>query len=1430
MGVAFNVPPLIADPNTAHTVFLAFPALPGVGSSNRTSFPFLIIALLGLSGPQWAVAQCQLLTSSSQTTITCGSCVTLSAFGNGTGNVAFSEDFNSGAPVGWQFTQSAQFNNPCGPGNGTPHLWMGQGSINPRTMVTNPLDLTLGGNICFDMRFAIQGDDSPCEGPDEPQEGVFLDYSINGGANWITINYFDPNGGYDPQLTNWNTWCFAIPAGAQTPATLIRWHQNDVSDDINDHWGIDDIEITLNDPNYGITWLHDGYSYGLGSGGGANPTPICPLTTTTYTAIITDGTNTCTDEVTINVVDPVIIFDMGPDEDICQGDCVTLNASAYHQVSPASTPTFSNNQIDLVVGGNASVNINVQGLNMAGLIDGSITQACINGFNFTGSSICFNFGGCPCNGATVPFGGTCDLNPGSFTLTLNAPNGCGSIILAPQGIASGNYNNTCFIPVGGSLLAPPFPGVGPYAPNQPFSNLNGCDPNGVWSATFNAPGLGIGVGLLSGWSISFDDPEIVGPVIFSWDPTTNMTDADTFTPTVCPTATTTYTLSATNQVGCNVFSEPITVNVENCCALSITASESTPASCVADDGTITITGIADEVGTVTYSLDGGPEQLSATFTGLAPGIYTVTVNDDVNCPVNVNVEVEAAEGPEIADITTGAPSCGADDGTILIDAVGNGLQYSVDGGLTFQTDPQFNDLAAGIYDLQVSDANGCISDSSLVISAPDAPEIQNVVEEGTTCGINNGAMIITATGNAPLSYSIDGGATVQASATFSDLAAGTYIITVIDADDCEAAIDATIDGSAPPTIDQVDTVDPTCGVVDGSITITATGIGLQYSLNGGLNFQAGNTFSNLGSGSYVVVVLDAFGCTGTQTVDLNAIDGLAIDDVSTVAATCGLADGSITVLATGSGLNYSIDGGVTQQVSGVFASLPTGTYTVTVIDDIGCTSTATATVNELAGPSITDVATTDPACGQSDGVIVVTASDPAVQYSVNNGATYQASNTFNGLPPGNYQVLISLNGCTDQVTVDLASTPPPAINTITPALPLCAGDSNGGFSITATGSAPLQYSIDGGTNFQVENSFTGLPTGTYSVFVTDPAGCSTQQDFVLNQPAPLTLQMNVQAPNCSGDCTGTATAQPSGGTPGFSYAWSQGLAGPAAAQATNVCAGSYQLTITDAVGCIAQADFTLEEPLPFVIESIAATAVSCPGLCDGTVVVSAPGATAYSLNGGLPQIGPVFSNVCPGAQQVTAANSSGCFAQADVNVAPGLPVVAGFTATPAAATTLNPHFELTNTSVNGVEYLWDLGPLGTSTDVDIAVSLPETPGETTVCLTTTNSQGCTDRYCSALIVLLDFALYVPNAFTPDGDGVNDEFFVVGDPILNMNFELLIFDRWGELIHSSNDLTKPWDGRYGGTDCMQGQYVWRVSVKDPYTAEVRSFKGHVSLFR
>ncbi|MEX1132914.1 MAG: hypothetical protein WEC15_06795, partial [Flavobacteriales bacterium] len=374
-----------------------------------------------------AWSQCQITTNATDTEITCGSCVSLIAFGNGTGNIAFAEDFNTGAPVGWQFTQSAQFNNPCSPGgvDGTPHLWMGEASPNPRTMATTPLDLSLGGYICFDMLYAVQAEASPCEGPDEPQEGVYVQYSIDNGATWVTIEYYDPNGGNDPQLTNWNNWCLTLPPAAVTPNTMIRWHQDNVSDDVYDHWGIDNVEITLNDPNFGITWVHDGYEYGLGVPGGTNPNAVCPQETTTYTANVSDGITTCTSSITITVNEPNIIITAGTDSTICEGGCVTLDADAYHLVSPASTPTFENNEFALVAGGSASVNINVQGLNTTSLVDGSITQVCISGFSvFGGASPCLSFGGCPCNGGTIAFGEICDLTTGSFAVTLTSPGGC----------------------------------------------------------------------------------------------------------------------------------------------------------------------------------------------------------------------------------------------------------------------------------------------------------------------------------------------------------------------------------------------------------------------------------------------------------------------------------------------------------------------------------------------------------------------------------------------------------------------------------------------------------------------------------------------------------------------------------------------------------------------------------------------------------------------------------------------------------------------------------------------------------------------------------------------------------------------------------------------------------------------------------------------
>src|SRR5690606_15551253 len=162
----------------------------------------------------WA-QPCDITTIASQETITCGNCTTLSAFGYGAGNIAFQEDFNSGSPVGWQFTQAVTIaNNTCGvpSPDGSPFMWMGDASVNPRSMETVPFDLSQGGVICFEMRYSIQAGASPCEGPDLSNEGVYVQYSTDNGATWNTIQYWDPNGGNDPQLTNWNEYCVTIPA------------------------------------------------------------------------------------------------------------------------------------------------------------------------------------------------------------------------------------------------------------------------------------------------------------------------------------------------------------------------------------------------------------------------------------------------------------------------------------------------------------------------------------------------------------------------------------------------------------------------------------------------------------------------------------------------------------------------------------------------------------------------------------------------------------------------------------------------------------------------------------------------------------------------------------------------------------------------------------------------------------------------------------------------------------------------------------------------------------------------------------------------------------------------------------------------------------------------------------------------------------------
>jgi len=252
---------------------------------------FFAILLLFIAS-KVSYSQCSVTPTYTATVINCDDSVTISY--QGIADYALNNDFNDGtAGTGWTATSAADFSNPYdanpnNPGNATPntYLWMGSSAFVPRTLASQPLDLSGGGVICFDLVYSVQSGSSPTEGPDEPDEGVSLQYSIDGGTTWIDIVYFIPNGtstdatyntpgllvsnpgtgsGYPgtsgtTQFTSWATYCFPIPLGAETTTTNVRWIQEDGSSANNDHWGLDNIQIQIADSTF---QFYDAYTGNL---------------------------------------------------------------------------------------------------------------------------------------------------------------------------------------------------------------------------------------------------------------------------------------------------------------------------------------------------------------------------------------------------------------------------------------------------------------------------------------------------------------------------------------------------------------------------------------------------------------------------------------------------------------------------------------------------------------------------------------------------------------------------------------------------------------------------------------------------------------------------------------------------------------------------------------------------------------------------------------------------------------------------------------------------------------------------------------------------------------------------------------------------------------------------------------------------------------
>lgn len=761
----------------------------------------------------------------------------------------------------------------------------------------------------------------------------------------------------------------------------------------------------------------------------------------------------------------------------------------------------------------------------------------------------------------------------------------------------------------------------------------------------------------------------------------------------------TYVLNVVDDLGCT---SNTTFSISEPPALVFAPSASTNATCGHSDGSILVAATGG-TGSIQYQLNSGAYQSGGAFGSLAGGTYTVHIKDANNCTASTIVAVNDAGGPVLSISSMTNVSCNhGHDATVILHATGGSgtLQYSLDGGATFQTSNSFLNVVAGNYGAVVKDASGCTQSAVVIITEPSALSITaSSVKVSCHGGVNGQIRVTSASGGTgTFSYSINN-SVYQSGTTFAGLAAGIYTVYVKDAAGCTASTSVTV--TQPALIStSVSTTPAACnGSYTGSIAITATGGTGDYSYSiSGLNYQNTGTFPELPAGNYVIRVRDENSCVATASAVITQPSAISAN-INATASTCGNSNGGFLAIASGgsgSGYQYSINDTAFNS-SGSFNGLSTGTYYVIVSDGAGCGNIFPVSIIDANGPSITGIGHTNVSChGGNDGTITingVTGGTGTLQYST-NGTTWQTSPVFNGLPSGNYIITVKdANGCTGTVTQSLTQPNGFLVTTSVTNL-LCHGDSSGEIAVYASGgSGVFAYSNDNGITYQSSNVFDQLNAGSQTIYIRDAAGCTSVVSATLTQPTSIVVSTGVLDVSCHGAGDGSIWLNAAGGTGQYLYSINNGLY-QRGSVFPNLSGSVYSLHVKDSNNCVTTLSVPVHEPSVLDANHLVNN-VSCSGGNNGSISLNVSGGTApylyiWSNN---TYNGDIF-NLYAGTYSVRVVDNHGCIFKDTLEVTqPASPLIVNGVVTDATSS-VNPDGAITITVTGGVApyaYSWSDG-------------------------------------------------------------------------------------------------------------------------------------------
>ncbi|MDP1800278.1 MAG: gliding motility-associated C-terminal domain-containing protein [Bacteroidota bacterium] len=1148
------------------------------------------------------------------------------------------------------------------------------------------------------------------------------------------------------------------------------------------------------------------------SGGVTNGVPFSPTITTTYTLTGTSAsgcTNTAVRTITVNPL-PVIITNSPT---ACVGSNINLTSNGGTGYSWSGPLGYTSLLQNPVIGGATTAMSGVYTVTVTSAAGCSATaNASVTVVNTPTATLVSN--------SPVCLGSTLSFTAGGGTINLTGPNGFASAatnasIPGVTALANGVYTlivtaGTCTASTTSAVVINPLPvplanSNSPVCVGQPI-NFTGA---GGTTYTWTGPGS---------YSSTTQNPIIA---------TAQATNAGV------------YTLSVTNANGCknsvttNVVINPLPVIVTN-----------SPIACVNTNINLTSNGGTGYSwsGPLGYtSLVQNPVIANAT-TGMS-GIYTVTVTTAAGCTATANASVTVVTLP-VAVLNSNSPVC-----------LGGALTFTASGGTINLTGPNgflsavanstitnVTALANGIYTLIVS-AGSCTASTTASVTINPLP----VPLAGSNSPVCVGQPI-NFTGNGGTGYAWSGpgayssGVQNPTIAVASSTNAGVYTLTVTNANGCTNTITTNVAINPLPVIAPLN--NPTV-CLNTNINLGANG-GTGYAWTGPNAFVSGvqnpviaNATAAM-AGPYTVVVTSALGCTNS------AISTVAVLPLPTPVIIN-------NTPCVGSALNLNGSGGATYGWNGPNGFInatqnPTitnvtlaanGTYTL--VATVGtCTASITQviTVNPLPVPVAANNA---PIC--ATGNVVLTGNGGG-NYSwtgplgftsaVQNPTITNALSTHSG----NYILTVTdANGCQASATtsVNVLANPAALANGVT----VCFGQPG---NLTANGGVSYAWSGPNGFSSNLQNPtipvVNNLTTGNYNVIVTGANTCtsSTTANVIANTlPVPTitsTAKACVNNPISLQGSTGFLLNQWTGPNNFLSPNANTSFTTNSTSQS-----GIYVFSVTDANGCTGSTSTLVTvDPLP-VGTLVSDGKSSCVPFCanfsvNNSITTSTIVNVSWSINnqtfvspllsycfniGGNYPVKASFTDNNGCANTTTFAISAYNAPRADFEFSPLKPVE-GID---------NVMFTNTSTGTNTAWHWYFTNLNGYNTSQQNTSYLFQEPGTYAVAMVVTNKWGCSDTVVKAIDILEDQTLFVPNSFTPNGDGLNEIFQPKGKGFAKFNMQ--VFNRWGQKIYETNEFTGGWDGTFQGKECQQDSYVWKITVTYPQS-KVKQYTGHVTLNR